>query len=370
MMLLGLVSHAANPYMTFRYMTSYWYHDAARSTVADALMLGIHVFRLPLFFVMAGFFTALLVERRGVAGMLRNRLVRVSLVLALFWVMLRPLNRLVVQFARMEQLGGDGIAAVRAMAAAGPKWTDSMLHLWFLWYLTLFYLAAVMLIPALRRLPRGMVATCDRGFRGLIGNPWRSALLGLPTALLLGWQGGGLRPVVSFVPNLLVLGTYALFFVVGWLLWRHRDMVPALAARAWLQLAIGGTLLIPSVPLQKAALATGDHRALIGASLIGGLSTWLLIFGITGVALRHADRPNPVARYVTDASYWMYLVHFPLIFVAAGLLSESPWPAMAKLLLVLTGVAAVTVVTYHVLVRHTVLGVLLNGRRGGSSQHP
>ena len=34
----------------------------------------VHLFRMPMFFVIAGFFAALLVRKRGIAGMLRNGL--------------------------------------------------------------------------------------------------------------------------------------------------------------------------------------------------------------------------------------------------------------------------------------------------------
>jgi hypothetical protein len=59
----------------------------------------------------------------------------------------------------------------------------------------------------------------------------------------------------------------------------------------------------------------------------------------------------------------MYLVHLPLTVWIPGLLARSPWPAAAKFAIVLAATSLVTTVTYNYLVRSTVLGVLLNGRR-------
>lgn len=53
--------------------------------MADLLVAVIHAFRMPLFFILAGFFVAALAQRHGLAGMVRNRLRRLGLPFALFW---------------------------------------------------------------------------------------------------------------------------------------------------------------------------------------------------------------------------------------------------------------------------------------------
>ena len=51
--------------------------DQNNSSVFDAVFGSIHSFRMPTFFVVAGFFTALLVEKRGVAATCKDRVRRV-----------------------------------------------------------------------------------------------------------------------------------------------------------------------------------------------------------------------------------------------------------------------------------------------------
>jgi glucan biosynthesis protein C len=94
-----------------------------------------------------------------------------------------------------------------------------------------------------------------------------------------------------------------------------------------------------------------------------GLSTWLLIVGIAGAFVSFLDRPRPVVRYLSDAAYWMYLVHLPVAIWVAGLLAPTALPAFVKFVVVLLTTTAVTLATYHLFVRSTAIGALLNGRR-------
>ena len=78
MMLLGIVLHSATFYIAAPPPHLPLPADRNTSLVMDAIFAFIHSFRMPCFFVLAGFFTALLVEKRGVAGAYRNRLARGS----------------------------------------------------------------------------------------------------------------------------------------------------------------------------------------------------------------------------------------------------------------------------------------------------
>ena len=62
-------------------------------------------------------------------------------------------------------------------------------------------------------------------------------------------------------------------------------------------------------------------------------------------------------------SYWMYIIHLPITILLPPLLADFPLPAGAKFSLVLLATGAITLVTYHYLVRGTFIGERLNGRR-------
>ncbi len=60
-MLLGIVLHAS-----LSFFPSYWMvTDRQQNSVFGVVFSAIHGFRMPLFFVMSGFFSAMLLHRRG-----------------------------------------------------------------------------------------------------------------------------------------------------------------------------------------------------------------------------------------------------------------------------------------------------------------
>ena len=77
MMWLGIVLHASIAYMAAP--SPLPWHDDLSTPVADLLVAVIHAFRMPLFFILAGFFVALLLQQRGLAGMPRHRVRRLGL---------------------------------------------------------------------------------------------------------------------------------------------------------------------------------------------------------------------------------------------------------------------------------------------------
>src|SRR6185437_1217376 len=112
--------------------------DHATSTGADVLFYVIHIFRMTLFFLLAGFFARLMMERKGVAGFVGNRLKRIALPLVAFWplVMAGIIAMLIV--ANPPAAG----SAPPPPPPFGVK-TFPLTHLWFLYALLLLYTGAV-----------------------------------------------------------------------------------------------------------------------------------------------------------------------------------------------------------------------------------
>jgi glucan biosynthesis protein C len=363
MMLLGFVLHGALSYVTFPSDDVWSYKDPDTTPLADLLVIGIHIFRMPIFFVMAGFFTALLVERRGISSMLRNRLMRVTLVLVVFLPLLVPAILGAAAFAVGAGSTGNGMNALRVWLRDGPFWESRTMHLWFLWYLTLFYVIAWVVTPIARLCPASARATLSRGFSTMLATPLRPLLLAIPFTVILYLQGGILRTATAFTPDPLVLAGYLLFFAFGWALWHHQPLIETLPKYAWSQVGIAAVLLPLTVVAQLALVNNSGGAAVLTASVLGAVIVWLLVFGISGLTIRFARHERPVMRYLTDASYWMYLVHLPFMLLVPGLLAPLALPVVVKMLIVIISVSALMLLSYHFLVRDTAIGLFLNGRR-------
>jgi glucans biosynthesis protein C len=363
MMLLGLLLHSAVSYITVPLGAPWPYQDAQTSALFDWVVFIIHLFRMPTFFVMAGFFAAYLYYREGPSGFLRHRARRVLLPLVLAWLIVFPPIRAGFVFANA---GGGGAGLDRAMAVltGTPYLNASLGHLWFLSFLFIFCLAACAVAPLVERLPAALRTRVVEGFAALAPRVTGCLVFALlSAATLLPMSKAALDTSTTFVPSFRVLVAYAVFFGFGWLLFLRQEVVAALARRPWPLLAAGLVASAVYVVVLKGKPLGGPWPNHIAGVVIGGLAMWLLIYGVTGLFVRYFERSRPVQRYLADASYWMYLVHLPLVIWLQGALASWPASPALKFAIVLSGVTVITVATYHYFVRATPIGVFLSGRR-------
>ena len=106
-MLLGIVLHAALSFAPGLWLVE----DSDQSDLFSLLFLAIHGFRMPVFFLMSGFFTAMLWRRRGLGALVRQRTMRVFLPLVLAWVTIIPAMNYVTEFVVESRVEEAAVAA-------------------------------------------------------------------------------------------------------------------------------------------------------------------------------------------------------------------------------------------------------------------
>jgi glucans biosynthesis protein C len=369
MMLLGIVIHATLPYVPGEPEADTPFCDQAAASAMYLLVIHfIHSFRMPVFFVMAGFFAALLRERRGPDGLLVDRFRRIVIPFAVGWIVLFPLQAGIGSYFR----AGGGLVGLRGAlndlvtgrlyAGANP------IHLWFLYYLAFFYPLGVGIAALLRRALPTFRGGIHRQYRQALQSPIRPALFAIPTALTL-WPmaTGGFDTPASFRPSGTILVAYGVFFGFGWLLYAEVDLLPSFSRHAWKQIGLALLLWPLNVFAFAVVFITGtpvrDPVSHLLAVVTGALIAWLTVFGLIGLFIRYFNRSIPCLRYMTDASYWCYLMHVPLLFLLAGLIAPLQVPSPFKVLLLIVLATLLLLVAYHHAVRATILGQWLNGRR-------
>jgi peptidoglycan/LPS O-acetylase OafA/YrhL len=338
-MLLGLAYHATYAWLPD---VAPWYFVADASPVPWLVTVtgALHAFRMQLFFTLSGFFSHLVLERRGAGGFLRDRVRR----LVVPFAVALPLVWWADHALRSEALARGLMAASYAPQAA---WRFTPAHLWFLVYLFAFCVAAWLLARA--GLGRGAV------LRPLAGRPW--VLLGLvtlPTSLLLLWHPEP-RPDAHLWPMPLEVLHYGLFFAVGWLLWPLREELSALTRVAPVFAAAG--LLVALVDFGGRLQWQPVGHALSGAV------AWLLTLGGFGLALRVPDGERPVVRFLVESSYWVYLVHYPVVLGLQLVFAQVSWPGALEYGATVVLTAGFAFVTFALLVKPTALGPWLGVRR-------
>ena len=97
---------------------------------------------------------------------------------------------------------------------------------------------------------------------------------------------------------------------------------------------------------------------MLQAAFAGGMT-----FGLIGLCRSLLKRENRWIRYIADSSYWLYIAHLPLVLLAQTVVRTWPMPAWAKFSLVCVVVTGVLLVTYEYMVRYTLIGTMLNGKK-------
>lgn len=344
------------------------WHDTQTSPLADLLLVFIHAFRMPAFFVLAGYFVALLLERRGRRGMLTHRLRRLALPFAIFWPILIVCTTLLMMvYLHLMAYGTAGIDVGLMTKKSKVGSPFNTMHMWFLYYLIWFCVLTALLAPAAARLPDALRATADAVFRRLAGSWWGPFVLAIPLAFIgASYRAGVLAPNGSFIPNLNELVHNGLFFLFGLYLYRHRDaLLPLLTARCWRNGAAGLVAFVFALGAFKSFNTNPQGVAHIALTIafLYNLTGWFWSLALVGLSLRYMPTRNRVLGYVSDSSYWVFLVHMLGTIGFGAVLYSQPFGPVTKMALNILATTLACLLSYQVLVRYTFIGVLLNGRR-------
>jgi fucose 4-O-acetylase-like acetyltransferase len=369
-LLLGIVLHASMSFLVGFRELRFPIADVSQSLTLEVFFFVVHMFRMMLFFLVAGFFARLLMQRLGTGGFVKNRLRRVGLPLLIFYPLLLPLVVLPIIWAAKQQGMPPGQGGPAGLPQGIPWF-----HLWFLYLLVVMYALLLVLRALGTRLDaHGRVrGLADAALRAALS--WRVAplVLGLPIAVVLyltpSWiQMGGIpAPIAGFIPNAPGLLAYGSAFLVGW--WIHRQpSLFALLSRDWklyLSIAVVATVIAMTLTDVRShftpLVMSMEKRALYAFVYLLGVWCWVL--GLTGAALTGCTAPSARWRYLSDASYWMYLVHVPIVWALQAWMMRWPLHWTVKFALILGVAGALLLASYHYLVRSTFLGKLLNGRK-------
>jgi glucan biosynthesis protein C len=372
-LLLGVVLHACAAFLQ-DFPVPVWQLEPA--VTPSVLYYVIHIFRMSAFFLIAGFFARMMLERRGLKAFTRDRAKRILVPLVIGIPVVSVVGGLFLLLGALPH-GMDYLRSLTAPppGAAPPNGGIGILqHLWFLYYLLIFYALTLAIRAALRALDtrRSFVAACDRVVSFLMRGPWGAVLLAVPTALyywqLEAWvEWIGLPAPTSLVPDIGGLIAYAIPFWLGWML--HRQIPTLLDLRkhwhVYLVLALALTVICLAIAgttaRWKGPNLEGTERAIYTAAYM--ICVWCWVFALVGASVRFLSQPRPVTRYLADASYWIYLMHMGPIIFFVMLLRPFQWHWSIMLVAIVGGTMLILLPTYHWLVRFTWLGALLNGRR-------
>jgi glucan biosynthesis protein C len=339
LMLLGIPFHSA-----LAFSGENWVVTAPTSTPTLAgLAEFLHVWRMPTFFMIAGFFATLMLDRYSEAAWLRMRAVRLGIPLIFGMLLLSPLQWLLAGYYRADGWEGAIQFALSKLWPPSSWWT---MHLWFLVELLVYCVALALIYRFVGRARLGSwsrttFAQFDR--RPTIAVA--CAAIGAGVAVVLGlaaWQAVSADELLSGLLSR-NLPIFAPAFFLGCLL--GADGANRLSSvnrvSIWM-LGTFATVAIACVIMLKVVVGAESNTALAAVAFmwtVGGLTTALLCLRVARGLL---DRSSRVVRVLVDSSLVVYLVHQPLILAAAIFAkgaSSVPWLSWALTVILVLGVS-------------------------------
>jgi glucan biosynthesis protein C len=359
-MVAGLFFHAALAYSPMAHQI--WPSaDPLQHAWFDVFAWASHLFRMPLFFLIAGFFAAFMLHKKGEVVFIKNRMLKIGLPFLLFLPLLTMLMAVVVQFgiAYVQQQPPFLLYFQNLITQADPvEMPFSTMHLWFLYHLLFLY-----------------VLTWSA--RILVGATLANWLLTRPPHYLLIMLIFACIPALFAVsvpfpapewifPALWALWFYGVFFAVGYGFFRRPALLldfDPMRQQLWLAGVVSYGIyyyLLPNTLLPETQ-PQGLMKLLM--TLLEAISavTWTIASLL--YARRWLDIKNKVLSYLSDVSYWVYLIHLPLLFFVQYLIIDLPLSIFVKYLVASVGTLALCLMSFHLLISWNWLATLLSHRK-------
>jgi len=309
---------------------------------------------MPLLFIVAGASTWFALKSRTGGQYLKERFTRL-VVPTLFGITFLIPPMIYLQFLGQPDCGSFWQFYPRFFRVdfddlSGNAGTFTPAHLWFVIFLFVFSVVALPLFLYLRREPGRRLINRLAGFferRGAI------FLLALPPAVAaVPFDIGGKSPFL-----------YLTFFIYGYLLVSDARFGRALDRHATGALVLGTVATVPFVYLTAGHPLPQHPAAPILVHLMYYFSRWCWLVAILRLGRRYLNVNSRLLRYVSEASYPFYLLHFLVNTAIAHHVIRWDAVVAVKYLVITIATVLVTYVVYDLLVKRTRVTRFLFGMR-------
>jgi len=246
MMLLGLVLHSAITYNLTDWGSTWSLKDPnATSLFNDYIVDIIHFFRMQIFFLVAGFFGAMLFYERKPLRMVKNRISRIVFPFIVFVILLWPTIVYVFTYTRSLFHGSNNPLAEAFAPFSSIKILipDSTFHLWFLYYLAIITFVSVGLGLLFKKIP-SVSNYISNTFSWIIQKPVLRIgfFAGLTIVIYFIMGTSQVETSTSFIPDFNTFIYYFFFYLVGWILFKSKHLLDTMMKFDWVCTVLGTAL--------------------------------------------------------------------------------------------------------------------------------
>ena len=320
------------------------------------IFIWIHTWRMPLFMLLAGFFTALSIQKRDAGNYALNRLIRLGVPVLILWAVIPEIDEGTSDIFKLPELISWLLYDV--------PFTLRLDHLWFLYYLLIFY-GALLLLKRITPKVFKFITDYELSFSRIL-------VLWLPILILLSPLNKPIGGIFGDIPSTfgeVKLGSMlfmASFFLIGLQIQKSARFLEQLQQkRFWLPILI----MVSLVPIGLLGWGGMKDEPFVFSSLLemwianglSGSAALLLVLSIMGFAMYQISSSGPTLNWLIKLSYPIYVFHLMFVISVTGTLmylGVNDW------LVTLIGFASGflgPVIIYYAIISWTPLDWVFNG---------
>ena len=366
-MILGIVVHASMPYWSeLASISFFWPPDERQSTPLWLIFTFIHTWRMPLFFLLSGFFASLLLNHYSLGKFILNRIHRILIPLVIFGFITALVLPPIWSFGNEGSFTFMGIKGFPSTATGHYEFLG---HLWFLYYLLIYYpliiLASVVIHKIRLRIPNYIRPIGITTLYAVLPIGLIICVASVNILILFFGQGSSKTVWPLNVPDLIYHG---IFFMFGFGLY-YKPQLLATLQTAWVFTLFLMLATFSSLVQIASIMGIGDAKSPEEAKLLGlvivvstSCASVLFCLGLIGFFQRILQRYVKRIRWLSDSSYWIYIMHLPVVAITTFYLFRYDLHPEIKFLISCLVTLAIGLITYRYLIRYSPIGWLLNGR--------
>lgn len=313
---------------------------AANVPAFDMLACFVYPWFMVLLFVVAGVSARYSLQKRTGKQFIRERAVKllVPSTLGLFVV------HWITGYLNIKM--GGGLAYIPAALVYPISVISGIGPLWFIQMLFVFSCILVLL----RKLDKAdkLWALCGRANR--------------PVILLLFVPVFGAAQILNMpVLAMYRFGIYFVSFLIGYYVLSHDEIQAAIEGMRIPLLCLAAACAALYLFCYRGSNYTSPECL---QSLITNLYLWLAVLAVIGCSKKYFDRESAFSRYMTGASFGIYILHYPVLLTAAYFLSSCfAFPAICNYGIALVVELVVTFAVYEIIKRIPLIRCLVLGIR-------
>ncbi|TYA65991.1 acyltransferase family protein [Seonamhaeicola marinus] len=327
------------------YFNSWGWHVKSNETVTwlNKLMWFLHLWRMPLLFLVSGVGTYYALGHRTVKTYLKERFTRLLLPFVIGVFTLVPVQ---VYLEKIDSYSSLGHFYLSMFNGVYPEGNFSWHHLWFILYL---FLISLLISPFLNYLRSNEFVAIKNRFIKVLSKPMGLNIILIFLVLSRAILGEYFpEETHALYDDWAYFVYYILFFLSGFMFFTDSTIIKALTQQRRLYLAetILATVFLFSISTWFRDEALKDFLYGLTGIIIG----WSCSITAVGYSKRYLNSDNTWRSIFNEGIYPFYLLHQPVILLFGYLIKTVNMPVIIKMIvLVVLSFTAITLLYWYII---------------------